>query len=82
MKKAYVKPELYFENFELNANIAASCANQIHNVARDVCGLRVDGMGTVFLTGIQGCKDYKINDGDYDLCYHNPSDTQNLFNSL
>lgn len=82
MKKAYVKPQLYFENFELNANIAASCAVAIHNMARNVCGLTINGIGTVFLNDISGCKDYKANDGDYSICYHNPSDTQNLFNSL
>lgn len=26
MKKRYIKPEIYLENFELNENIAGSCA--------------------------------------------------------
>lgn len=82
MKKAYVKPVLYFENFELNANIAASCANPIHVMARDVCGLVIYGIGTAFLDTISGCKDYQANDGDFNTCYHNPTDTTNLFNSL
>ena len=81
MKKAYVKPVLYFENFELNANIAASCATPIHNSARDACGLEIDGIGVAFLDGISGCK-YKGKDGNFGVCYHNPTDTTNLFNSL
>ena len=82
MKKTYEKPEVYFESFELSTSIAASCANPIHNMARDICGLEIPDVGAIFLNGIQGCKDYKVNDGAYNFCYHNPTDQTNLFNSL
>lgn len=80
MKKAYVKPEVYFESFELSASIALACPkqNQVH--AQDVCGVVVPGVGNVFLYGIQGCE-WQEADGKHSVCYHNPDSTQSLFNS-
>ena len=82
MKKVYKKPVLYFENFELSTSIATGCGHPIHNQSKDVCGLDMGGGIIVFLNGISGCTGYQLDNDNYNgLCYHNPSDTQNLFNS-
>ena len=75
MKKAYVKPELYFENFELSASIAVQCAKPIHYAA----GTCTDGLGgyaeVVFFDKCEATPD------KFGLCYHNPTDAEKLFNS-
>lgn len=78
--KSYVTPMLSFESFELTSNTANTCGTPVHLQAKDDCGAYVPGVGTVFLLEISGCK-YKGADGDYSICYQNPSDTQRLFNS-
>ena len=80
MKKAYVKPEIYFESFELSANIATACPKATHTPSDNMCGVNIDGVGMVFLYAIAECK-YKGADGDYSTCYHNPDSNLNLFNS-
>lgn len=86
MKKAYVKPELYFENFELSASIAYSCGMPTLTPTNGTCGVFIAGVGNVFLTGVAGCKYTGANgknyeDGDFGICYHLPDSSQNLFNS-
>lgn len=78
MKKTYVKPEVYFENFELSANIATGCAISInHNV------------GSCW-KGFEGFKDFNIFVDSYPcttipdedgFCYHSPTDANNIFTS-
>lgn len=36
MKKTYVKPEVYFESFELSASIADNCGKPL-NLNQDTC---------------------------------------------
>lgn len=76
MKKAYVKPEVYFESFELSANIATLCGKPIH-YAKGMCK---DGLGDFaeFLFDGGSCK---LDPDQAGLCYHNPSDVERLFNS-
>ncbi len=70
MKKQYVKPELYFEDFELSTSIAA-CENNPGTHAKDVCGITIPGVeGTVFSESITGCTTTGV-DGDNSICYHN-----------
>jgi hypothetical protein len=80
MKKAYSKPEIFFEDFSLSTNIAAGC-ELFPNFAEDACGVKW-GKKHIFLAEIQGCGTKIVNgDPTYDgACYHNPSDP-NVFNS-
>lgn len=81
MKKAYVKPEMYFESFELSASIALSCGRPTLTPTDGTCGITIVGVpGVVFLNTVQDC-DYKSEDGYKSYCYHQPSSTENLFNS-
>lgn len=77
MKKQYVKPELYFENFELSTSIA-TCTNPTNTPNGGTCGIDL-GDGTVaFIQG--GVCNYQPEDGPK-YCYDVPSDTNKLFNS-
>lgn len=78
MKKTYVKPQAFFESFELSANIAAGCAVK-PGFAKYDCKYEILGVGSLFS---DNC-DYKYGKGDYDatFCYNVPSDTQRLFTS-
>lgn len=79
MKKQYVKPELYFENFQLSTSIAA-CGTPTQTPSNGDCGITVTGYGVLFLTSVSGCEK-KVADGYEGICYHQPTDTTNLFNS-
>lgn len=70
MKKQYVKPELYFENFELSTSIAA-CEHNTGTHAKNVCGITIPGVeGTAFSADIEGCT-REGTDGPDSICYHN-----------
>ena len=81
MKKTYVKPELYFENFELSSNIAAGC-QWISTSAENVCPVTVDmdGFGKVQIFVKDSCK-YYAPDLQDKVCYHSPQDNNNVFTS-
>lgn len=82
MKKTYSKPDILFEDFSLSVSIAANCEEET-NFAKDQCGYRFAPGMVIFLEGVTGCTT-KIEDGSdsYNgICYHNPSDINNLFNS-
>ena len=80
MKKSYEAPEILFEDFSLSTNIATNCevtANHTDNV----CGLNW-GRFVLFTVGVINSCNRSVEDtgGLYDgLCYHNPSDDNNLF---
>ena len=81
-KKIYSKPEILFEDFSLSTNIAAGCEKvPFSNVEN--CGVK---WGKLVLFGEEGysnCSN-KIIEGknSYDnLCYHNPNEGFNVFNS-
>ena len=82
MKRTYTKPEIVFEDFTLSTNIAAGCEVRIDTQARGNCGYEYGPM-VLFLHGIAGCSDEIEDDGSRlnGLCYHNPTDLNNLFNS-
>lgn len=77
MKKTYVKPEVYFENFELSANIATGCGRPLGHT-RDMCRDIFGGYADIVFGPEDSCK-WVPNTNDY--CYHNPSDAQILFTS-
>ncbi len=86
MKRSYTKPEILFEDFTLSVNIAAGC-EVIADHGMDECGYNVDkdfGLEFyVFTTQIAGCQNAQLNPNEaYDgLCYHNPSELNNVFSS-
>ena len=49
MKKTYTKPELYFESFELSANIATGCGIITKTATQGICGYDQPGIGTLFV---------------------------------
>ena len=80
MKKAYIKPDIIFEDFTLSTSIAAGCGKPTETPSWNMCGV-VFGPMNLFLSSISACTD-PVEDGSYGYCYHNPSDLTNLFNSL
>lgn len=81
MKKAYVKPQVYFEDFQLSASIAAGCGSPSTVHAKDICAIDFPGVGKIFFDSIAACEEH-VEDGYGSICYHNPEPTNNLFNSL
>ena len=81
MKKEYCKPDVFFEDFTLNTNIAAACEERPFNHT-DHCGV-LWGHSIIFTSSMTGCSSEVI-DGtpQYNgLCYHNPSESYNVFMS-
>ena len=85
--KKYVKPELFYEHFELSQQIAACQFDQTPNDAditpnlnnKDTCGFYGDaGFGPMFIlqSGNDGC----TTTAD-DYCYHGSTSGFNIFNS-
>lgn len=82
MKKIYSKPEITFESFSLSTNIAAGCETKTNTPSQMQCGYGADDFGRpLFVQEASGCL-IKVpeNAGDT-LCYHVPTETNNLFNS-
>lgn len=82
MKKTYVRPEVYFESFELSASIAAGCSVKI-NHAEGVCS-SIPGIGSIF-TDYKTCMwtagDNESGNSESNYCYHVPLDTNRVFTS-
>lgn len=78
MKKIYVKPEVYFESFELSANIATGCEININHTV-GACWQGVEGFkGFNIFVEPNSCKTTPDDNG---LCYHSPTDANNIFTS-
>lgn len=82
MKKTYVKPEVYFESFELSANIAAGCGagykGKVNSQNIHTCGYIYNGQD-VFSPNV--CF-YETQDGtEYGLCYDLPMPDNQIFAS-
>lgn len=82
MKKAYIAPEIMFEDFTISTNIAAGCEAKSDLLAGGQCGFKW-GKKVIFTEQVLGCTVKVVpGDGNYDgLCYHNPSEDYNVFNS-
>lgn len=82
MKKAYTAPEIMFEDFTISTNIAAGCEAKSDLQAGGRCGFKW-GKKIIFVDETTGCSVEVVSgDGNYDgLCYHNPSEDYNVFNS-
>lgn len=77
--KKYVKPELFYEKFELSQHIAGTCA-WVLNSAKGDCKASCEGMddGTLFSSEI-GC--YFDSEVVEDYCYTTGSEGMNVFAS-
>ena len=83
MKKTYNKPDIIFEDFSLSTNIAAGCEEYPFNNT-DQCGVYISKGKILFGDGFVNCNKslFEIENPKYnDLCYHNPTETYNVFNS-
>lgn len=79
MKKTYVKPEVYFESFELSANIATGCGRALGHTV-DTCKDKLGGFASlnVFLDK-PTCETLPDDAG---LCYHvSTDDSVRIFTS-
>ena len=80
--KRYVKPEIYYENFELSTHIAACAWDKGNAGDPNSCYFTSDGTGgypsgiTAF-TNTNVCGDFLVDD----YCYSNGSSGMNIFNS-
>ena len=87
MKKAYIQPQIIFENFSVSTNIASDCEVPFNLAAKDICAIPdangLPGMGIFNVTvagtlcGVNGTGNEVYNG----FCYHVPTETNNLFNS-
>lgn len=86
MKKAYMKPDIIFEDFTLSTSIAGSCEVPTSTPGARQCGLDF-GAGVIFLDTMLGIctikvKDNGSGDGEHNgICYHVFSNGRNIFNS-
>ena len=85
MRKAYSKPEILFESFTLNTNIAGDCNKKTNTPAQYSCAYEIEDefLGTlkIFLDTMTGICFTTEADGEYNgICYHTPYG-ENLFNS-
>ena len=81
MKKTYVKSQVFFEDFQLSASIAAGCEYKT-NHAMNECVYEIAGGRNIFIDANTNCKDITAPGGAYgSVCYHEPADTSNLFSS-
>lgn len=82
MKKYYEAPQILFESFALTTDISAGCEAPTNLPSENQCGLDFSGL-MVFQTGMTGCEDIQISEGDsWDgICYHVPTEDKNLFTS-
>lgn len=84
MKKTYSKPEIMFECFAMNTNIAANCDHTFGLYSKGICGIEDDTGKILFTRGAEGstCTLNGSDEAKYnELCYHVPIEDNNLFNS-
>lgn len=80
MKKVYEKPAIVFEAFSLSTAIAGSCGVTTNTPSSGSCGIEFGG-DMIFLSEMTGCSEEVDDNGEYKICYHVPTDGNNLFNS-
>lgn len=82
MKKVYTKPQLMFESFSLSTSIAGGCDAIVDTYRGGTCGLNM-GFVVVFadVPGTTCTQKIAMTESWNGICYHNPTDDNNLFNS-
>lgn len=77
--KKYVKPELFYERYELNQHIALDCYYEMDQSTltdKNVCGFTVPGLPwTVIDQSHTGCEQKDVEN----YCYMAPTSEYNLF---
>lgn len=89
MKREYTKPFVVFESFSMSTNIAGDCETPyVNNIAKGTCAVLGTGGIAVFNSSVgAACKYTPVQMGgssmdEYNgLCYYNPTEYNNLFNS-
>lgn len=76
--KEYVKPELYYESFELSQHIAG-CYLKLESADINNCISVLEGVGTLFVQNRTACDVPVANPDMY--CYTNGSGAYNTFQS-
>lgn len=83
--KKYVKPELFYERFELSQHIA-DCAWELTNSTKDTCSATADpvklpGFANLFAHTTSGCVNIPVEyGGTYEgYCYQPGEDGINVF---
>lgn len=83
MKKTYVKPEVYFESFELSANIAAGCGADVMGkvTTHDIhsCGYNFNSKVIFNTEGV--CTHFTQDGAEFGLCYDIPNADNKIFAS-
>ena len=80
MKKKYNKPEILFENFEMSQRIAGECEGIANNTDESLCSVDIPELGKNVFTVKGICK--LTGPGWTDrICYHAPSESNNVFTS-
>lgn len=85
MKKIYSKPEILFESFTMNTNIAADCEVTFRHYARNTCAIPGSAPGFSLFNDSDHGGACDIQGGEAEtyngFCYHVPVPEKNLFNS-
>ncbi len=79
MKKNYVKPHVYFEDFRLSTSIAGGCA-WTASFAENNCPVKVPGTPETYITD-NNCT-FTVPATNDKFCYHVPVDSKNVFSSI
>ena len=69
MKKTYVKPQAFFESFELSASIAGNCTFPLH-FGENTCTYEIKTTGDIVFILSNLCNT-DPDDGIEGMCYHN-----------
>ena len=80
MKKAYVKPRVHFEDFQLSANIASGCTPDLKvSYSVETCAWS-DGVETIFVSSACSMKGNELEDAGK-ICYNVPFANSKFFSS-
>lgn len=87
MKKAYTKPELFCEEYELSVSIAGNCGAEFSAFNVLPTGAEANGCGynmrgkIIFIEANNTCQIKTINGSEFGLCYQVPTATTLAFSS-
>ena len=85
MKKTYVKPEAFCEEYMLSTSIAGNCSGVEHIYGQanlsdyKSCFYRI-GLDYLFVSANSDCDTIPAYDGDL-VCYHDPVEASKVFSS-
>ena len=80
MKKNYSKPAIHFEMLSVGTSVSSSCEG-IANFAMGLCSITIDVGFEMNIYQTPDICDYTGPEVDDMICYHAPSDNNNVFTS-